>query len=338
MDLSKLQHLAGEGWYLIPNDEPARSGDQWGVLKGDQTIQDNVWNETGLTDVGKPRDTWAKWRTYLIRRKVDMVAKRLAALEESVKRIEDILAPKDQCAQPIAVNGCNAAKECDAGPKEYSLHRNDFMVCKSTLATYQIFGIDQFGYTLKTYSEPQNVMSLSVDSFHNNYREAGRDEIRNYLLLEAVYLGFKPGAMISLHEDGKNPMPFYSLHVWFPGDTTEHHSPDVSRETRKGKPFAWVRYGGSGGFNSPVKTARLIKDDEISVTVDSVKYVASFCVGHVEFGCAKITNGCFKDAKAFLSSYDTSFASDGFKAPTAVQIGKGLFSRELLDRIVKRLK
>lgn len=82
-------------------------------------------------------------------------------------------------------------------------------------------------------------------------------------------------------------------------------------------------------------------DAPITITVDDDDiYTASFNSGHVTFGCAHISNRQLKDAFHLLvgDKAEKLLDSHSNRRIEAVKIGKGLFTLDLLTRLVAKLR
>ena len=90
------------------------------------------------------------------------------------------------------------------------------------------------------------------------------------------------------------------------------------------------------GLTYPLNECELYKDD-IIIKVDNVDYKAVFKPGYVEFGCARISNQVILDANNLFGAKGAVDVCSGNRKIEAVQIGKGLFTGEVLVKMVKKL-
>lgn len=79
--------------------------------------------------------------------------------------------------------------------------------------------------------------------------------------------------------------------------------------------------------------AHLAKDKIVEITVEGQVYKSEYFPGYVKFGCAEITNEVIGMANDLLRY---SSRSDGRKVE-AVQIGKGLFTAAMIEKLAKNL-
>jgi len=73
----------------------------------------------------------------------------------------------------------------------------------------------------------------------------------------------------------------------------------------------------------------------VEVTVDGVVYRTEYKRGHVQFGCAKISNRVIRAANDLC--FPSNPVPERYRKVEAVQIGRGLFTREQLGRLAINL-
>jgi hypothetical protein len=88
-------------------------------------------------------------------------------------------------------------------------------------------------------------------------------------------------------------------------------------------------------LSTPVEiSSELNRRNVVKVTVDGVEYVSEYNTDYVQFGCAKISNAIIREAASLCKrSVDL-----GNRDVTAVQIGKGLFTKEMLEKLKENIK
>jgi hypothetical protein len=174
-----------------------------------------------------------------------------------------------------------------------------------------------------------------------NWRKATHAEIEKHLLTEAAAKGFISGAKIQYDNRMKysnNPViitnTIKNLFVVFP-DGYNGYDPStfMYKEYEKNKPFVFIEAIDNGRIPINCESLSIIKDIPISITVDEGVYIAKFQSGFVEFGCAKIANSQIKHTlNLFNNIYNNS--NRNFESVT---IGKGIFTKEILEKLVTKL-
>ncbi len=163
------------------------------------------------------------------------------------------------------------------------------------------------------------------------FRPATRAEIESFLLKEAADLGFVIGAKVT---SNTNAGPITKLMVRFKNDPCVS-SAVCDREAEKGAPFVSVQFDKM--WSQPLSALTLVKDDPIEIVVEGQTYKADFSQpGLVIFGCAKIAVSQIHAAHVFMSNLFLVHSQTN-RVIEGVFIGKGLFTRQLLDKLIKRL-
>ncbi len=248
------------------------------------------------------------------------IAELARKLESSKKALEEF--------NQNDVSGCK--------PGDYVVCIGDYS-CGRKLNSGQIYIIERFPLENTGRIFIQNF----EDSFYTSrFRKATIPEIDAHLINEAGKLGFIVGAKIlelgSIHtidhidvyRGGAHPRKINGKRI----PISTHQEYNLS-----GKPVVFASYG-DDNFAQPVSKLKLVPNlPDIKIEVESKVYIAEFHPGYVQFGCAKIDNLMFIEAHRFIN-VPLEPLSPGNKRVNAIQIGKGLFSTELITEIAARIK
>lgn len=173
-----------------------------------------------------------------------------------------------------------------------------------------------------------------IKNWHkSHFRKATTDEIFVHLKKEAAEKGFNVGAKVKWDRvwngvnnkrQGEEIKNFRLNKEYEDGFNGEY--------AKKEKIFLVAELMTCGSL--PVDYVTLDEGD-INIIVDGKVYKAEVIKdeGIVKFGCAIISFNIFRDIRKLM---ELTYLA-GNRQITAVQIGKGLFDRELIDKIVKRI-
>ncbi len=259
-----------------------------------------------------------------LEQKVDELSKTVKKLEEQIFN--------NKCAAQEPVNTCDTekiVKEDKFKPGDYVTRTAGGSPPIEIDKTYQIKSVcggdelileDFAGYWGKMY-----------------FRLATKEETEYYLLEKAKQQGFKVGVKTKM-PDG-NILTISELKVIFNYVPENYCSYYVSRRFSEPgtAPFVAAMEIKNIPASCPISRLEIVKEDEkIVITVDNVDYIAQFLPGYVKFGCAEITNNQIIDSLyLFKKLYNNAH---GNREITTVQIGKGLFNKEILEKLYKNLK
>ncbi len=261
--------------------------------------------------------------------------RQLAALREELDRRAAEPAPKPEVV-PIKVddlvvrtmNGDTIANRVTLG-KVYRVHA--ISDNGSLTITADDRGIEDFGY--------------SPGYFRHADFTSDRASVEAFILGEAARKGFKVGAHVRRKPD-LDAHPIESMGVaWDVNQSGLSFAVFDGLREAAGQPIAYATYAGKspgGSSRAPVSQLTLVADEPITIEVAGQTYTADFTqpggLAAVTFGCARITHSDLRAAHQFLlSRVHPPGATDSNRNVTGVQIGKGLFSLDLLTRIVARL-
>lgn len=159
----------------------------------------------------------------------------------------------------------------------------------------------------------------------NHLKHATIDEIKEYLLKDAEKRGYKVGVEV------ENPFNCTKGVISFLKIRFRFAQINSVRDYKK-EYFIWATYQSQNfSFQAPIDQLKLY--NPISIVVNGVKYNAEFKKGYVKFGCAEISNNLIRDA---LHSIGLKYHM-GNRNIEGIKIGKGLFTKELLTKLVEKL-
>ena len=322
--MKTANELVGEDHYLLEPNDIVKSEDECKFIHcNDQwsQVHSSIGSKAGL-------------RNDLIyrRKNKNSTVERIAALEAEVKALKDRLSPTKACAaEPPCAPSAVKADEFKKG---------DWLICTNLLPGTSGITIGNLYQVGEERDWFRTVVLKSVGPYTSSqFRRATRDEIEKHLLADAEKRGFKIGAyvMISISFRKKN-FKITGLKVWQPGDSKGDLSFGSLDATENSQPFCYAIYmEDCEDRQLPIDKLEIVKEEPIVIKVDGVDYTARFETLHVRFGCTYVLNQVFHQAKAYLDTANSFGQGTGERLPLAIQIGKGLFSRELINRIVDRL-
>ena len=192
---------------------------------------------------------------------------------------------------------------------------------------------------LRAYkSRYDEMVSISHDGdgyYKTRFRKATRDEIAAHLLKDAEARGFKIGAYVIPNVSGGFKYRIDNLKVIFADHQLDFEcDSELIRNSIKNDPFV-----AAYGYNSsaPIDVLNLAMEDIMVKTISREEYKADFSKvkdkNIVKFGCAEIPKGLFWDLNRVIADYKTA----GNRGIESIQIGKGIFTPEIIGKIVEKI-
>lgn len=316
MNPHNYQHLAQDGYEIIDHETvPLLSTDEYNILNCMGGVQ-QPWTRIN-PDYLHP-SSWSPNQRYIVRRRKPTTEERLTGLETSVKEL---------------LRRTEPTKACEAKACEPVFMVGDYIVSEGHLPALkgQVLVVESGGVGWVNHSQGGGMTRF--------YRRATREEITTHLLIEAAKQGFKVGAKVVTSNYLHETHTIRQMGVWHPGDPSFYpcvQTSYISEEERLGRPFVHIN---DGSFHVPLSKLILFKEEPITIEVDGETNIAKFNEDYVRFSFDEISNDTFRRAKAYLNVESNCHREINLdlRLPDAIRIGKGLFTRELINRICERL-
>lgn len=213
---------------------------------------------------------------------------------------------------------------------EFNFKVGDYVVHTSTHYLYKISKIRQDYNNLQM----EGYETVWVPSQY--HRKATNQEIEKYLLDKAAKDGWVVGANIKrTHISYKDMVKKIDrLSVYF-GEYSIHTTSGLTGQywDEVKSPFVVAHWDNIS--SAPInRFLELVKEEPITITVNGTIYTAEIIGNLAKFGCAEITRKQIEKSLELLSN--TTLSISGNRKIESVQIGKGIFTKELLEKLVKK--
>lgn len=167
--------------------------------------------------------------------------------------------------------------------------------------------------------------------YSTRFRSASEAEIKAYV---AEYEAIKVGDWVVVTDPPRHHLrtdrPYEVEYAASVGTGTPHIRV-------KGDNVAWAASSFRKATAAEIAAEKARQDEEVKqvmVKVDGAPYISKYRPGYVEFGCAHICNNMIRQLQQDMCA--TGYARSN-RAITAVQIGKGLFTREQIATLASNL-